>query len=43
MMTGAIARRGDLRGASTLFEARIAAAAPKKLAALHFPKAFGPF
>ncbi|WP_292280180.1 hypothetical protein [Mesorhizobium sp.] len=42
-MAGAIARRGELRGASTVFEAKIAAAAPKKLAALHFLQAFGLF
>jgi hypothetical protein len=43
MMAHAIARRGDLRSASIVFEAKIAAAAPKKLAALHFPRAFAGF
>jgi hypothetical protein len=43
MMTGAIARRHDLRAASTVIEAKIAAAAPKMLAALHFLRAFGAF
>jgi hypothetical protein len=43
MMADAFAKQDDLRGASAVFEAKIAVAAPKKLAALHFLRAFGAF
>jgi hypothetical protein len=36
MIVGEIAKHDDLRGAQAPFEAKIAAAAPKKYAAAHF-------